>query len=457
MMSFFNMMIYLLSFIAAIAILVTVHEFGHFWVARKFGIKVLRFSIGFGNPLFRWYDKLGTEYVIAAIPLGGYVSMLGERGGPVSPLERHMSYDEKPVGVRMAVLFAGPLFNLLFAVLAFWVVFFSGISVVTPILGKVSNGTPAYIAGLKGGQEIVSVEGKATPTWAALRIAFLNHMGEDKTLVIESKEPHTAKTETHLLDVSQMHMLANKKESDFLEEVGLIPLDPFPAVVGALKPGLPAENAGIKIGDRITGVNGISDLTRSELALYIQAHTGEVLKLQILRDNKTLEIPVQPVLHRLENGKSVGFIGVDFQIPEAFPKEFMHLERYGAWESLVKAYQRTQEYTVLTFIMIKKLIVGAVSPKMLSGPIAIAKYAGQSVSIGFEYFLSFLAIISISLGVFNLLPIPILDGGHLLFCVIELIRGKPVSAAVQTFSIWLGGSFLVGITLIAFYNDILRL
>ena len=204
-------------------------------------------------------------------------------------------------------------------------------------------------------------------------------------------------------------------------------------------------------------MNGILNLTRSEISLYIQAHAGEVLKLQVLRDNKTLEIPVRPVMHRLEDGKMVGFIGVEYQIPEVFPKEFMHLERYGAWTSLVKAYQRTQEYTLLTFQMIKKLVVGAVSPKMLSGPIAIAKYAGQSVQVGFEYFLSFLAVISISLGVFNLLPIPVLDGGHLLFCVIELIRGKPVSLSVQTLCTWVGGAFLVGITLMAFYNDILRL
>lgn len=430
------------------------HEFGHFWVARRFGIKVLRFSIGFGRPLFRWYDKLGTEYVIAAIPLGGYVSMLGERGTLIPEVERHMAYNAKPVSVRMAVLFAGPLFNFLFAVLAFWAVFFSGISVIIPVLGTIQNGTPAQIAGLKSGQEIVSVEGKKTPTWDAVKLAILHHLGEEKILNIGSKTPSAEVIQTHFLDISHLQVTADKQEKDVLEELGLVPLDPFPPVVGALRPGLPAEKAGLKIRDRIIAVNGNAQTSRSEVSHYIQSHGGDVLTLTILRDNNTLNIAVQPILHPLEDGKMVGFIGVEYEIPEALPKNFVHVERYGPWGSLVEAYHRTQEYTLLTFKMIKKMIMGVVSPKHLSGPIAIAKYAGQSASFGFEYFLSFLAAISISLGVFNLLPIPILDGGHLMFCVLEIITGRPVSDQIQAIGLWLGGMFLVGVTLFAFYNDI---
>lgn len=456
MSSFLSILISLSSFIVAIAILITVHEFGHFWVARCFGIKVLRFSIGFGRPLFRWYDKLGTEYVLAAIPLGGYVSMLGERLAPINEVERHMAYNAKPVGVRMAVLFAGPLFNFLFAILAFWAVFFWGISVITPILGTVPGGTPAAIAGFKSGQEIVSVEGKKTPTWDAVRLAVLHHLGEEGTLNFESKTPSVNTLQTHLVDISHPQITPDKQEKDVLEALGLVPLDPFPPVVGGLKPGLPAEKAGMQIGDRIVALNGKAETSRSELSHYIQAHGGDVVKLTVLRGKETLNMAVKPILHRLDDGKTVGFIGVEYELPDALPKGFVHVERYGAFASLVEAYKRTQSYTVLTFQMIKKMVMGVVSPKHLSGPIAIAKYAGQSVNFGLEYFLSFLAAISISLGVFNLLPIPILDGGHIMYCIVEMIIGRPVSDQIQSIGLWIGGLFLVGVTLFAFYNDLAR-
>jgi regulator of sigma E protease len=456
MSAILTVIISVLTFIVSISILIGVHEFGHFWVARRFGIKVLRFSIGFGKPLFSWYDKWGTEYVLSAIPLGGYVSLLGERGTVVTPVERPLAYSEKPVGVRMAVLLAGPLFNLLFAILAFWLVFFSGISVMAPILGDVEKGSPAFVAGLKSGQEIVSVEGQSTPTWDSVKIALLRHLGEEKVLAIASKAPNAATPEKHILDISHLRFLHNKKEVDFLEELGLVPLDPFPAVVGGLRSGLPAEEAGIKVGDRIIGVDGRPMSSRSALSHYIQAKTGVWIKLSVLRDQKTLVIPVRPIAHDLEDGKTVGFIGIEYEMPDELPKEFVRVERYGVWDSLVMAYTRTQDYTLLSLQMIKKMIVGVVSPKHLSGPIAIAQYAGQSVSFGFEYFLSFLAVISISLGVFNLLPIPILDGGHLAYCIIEIIIGRPVSERFQMIGLWIGGVFLIGVTLLAFYNDIVR-
>lgn len=445
-----QLLVSVIAFIVAISILVFVHEFGHFWVARRFGIRVLRFSIGFGRPLFRWYDKLGTEYVLSLLPLGGYVSLFGERGQVVSPSENTMAFSAKPVGVRIAVLLAGPLFNFIFAILAYWLVFLMGIAVYVPILGTISKDSIAGLAGLRRGQEIVALENKPINSWEAFSVQLLAHLGEDNNLTITVKEPN-GELETKNLNLS--HWDDTSIHNDILESLGLREFDPVPPVVGKAIPGFPGEKAGLLPQDRILKVNNIPVESRSDVIDLIQTQALKKVFLEIQRNGQLITAELVPLEKKMPNGKSIGFMGVEFPMLKTFPKELMRIQHYGPLEALGLAVTRTFEYSVLTLEMLKKMIVGKISVRHVSGPLAIAKYAGQSVSIGFQQFLSFLAMISISLGVLNLLPIPILDGGHIIFCVFEIIRGQRLSDTAQNVGMLLGGIVLIGFMLLAFYND----
>lgn len=451
-----QIIISILGFILAIGILVTVHEAGHFWVARLFGIRVLRFSVGFGRPIFHWYDKTGTEYVIASIPLGGYVSLLGEKekGQTLSGSEQYEAFCYKPVWVRMSVLLAGPLFNFLLAFLAYWLMFLIGISAMAPVLGKIPKDSIAELAGLRSRQEIVSIENKPTPSWEKVSMALLDAIGKEHSIDIEVRENKGKPLEKHTLDLTS---LEKQGSGDILKDIGLAPFDPFPPIVGRILPETPAAKTELEAGDRILSVDGHVIHSRSELNDYIQDRIGQNLELQIARQDKTLTMAIQPSSRTLSNGKTVGFMGIEFQRGLKMPPEYIRLEQYGFIESFGQALKRTAEYIVMTFEVLKKMLFGTVSVKQISGPIAIAQYAGYTVSIGFEYFLSFLAVISIGLGVINLLPIPMLDGGQLMYCVWELITGRAVSEQVQRIGLLIGGLFLAAITVLAFYNDILRL
>lgn len=455
-----HILISIIGFLLAIGLLVTVHESGHFWVARLFGIRVLRFSIGFGRPIFHWYDKSGTEYVIAGIPLGGYVSLFGEKGQVITRSEHHEAYSHKPVWVRMAVLVAGPFFNLLFAFLAYWLMFLIGIASLAPILGNVPKGSIADLAGLHAKQEIISIENKNTPSWEAVSIAVLNAMGKEQNLDIQvrevkdSPEAKDKPIENHILDLSSLEK--HNSDGDVLKDLGFTPSDPIPAIVAQTLPGTPAEKAGLQTGDRILSVDNHPVHSRTELIDYVHSKSGEMVKLQVVRQDQNLSIDIQPMTKILDNGKSIGFMGIEFQRGQKIPPEYLRLERYGVVQGFWQALKRTSEYTILTFQVLKKMLVGTLSVKQISGPIAIAEYAGYTVSIGFEYFLSFLAVISIGLGVINLLPIPLLDGGQLMYCFWELITGRPVSDQAQRVGIVIGGGILMAITILAFYNDIVR-
>jgi len=493
-------LISIFGFILAIGLLVTIHESGHFWVARFFGIRVLRFSIGFGRRIFHWYDKSGTEYVIACIPLGGYVALLGEKekGQAISGSDRYEAYCYKPVWVRMAVLVAGPCFNLLFAVLAYWLMFMIGIASMAPILGNAPQGSIAALAGLHAKHEIVSIENKPTPSWEKVSIALMDAIGKDHSVEIQVREGKNKPLEKHILDLTNLEK--QDGSGDILKDIGFVPLDPYPAIVGKILPETPAEKAGLQSGDRIVSIDGHPVHSRADLNEYVQSRIGENLQLQIIRQDKTLNqknisvqdktlsqgntledqdktlsqsnplvqdknleqgstlsITIQPISRVLENGKTVGFMGIEYLRGQKTPEEYVHLERYGVGMAFWEALKRTGQYTVLTFDVLKKMLVGTLSVKQISGPIAIAQYAGFTVSIGIEYFLSFLAVISIGLGVINLLPIPLLDGGQLMYCVWELITGRVVSDQTQKVGIIIGGGILMAITLLAFYNDIVRL
>lgn len=443
-----------LGFLLAIGILITVHEFGHFWVARLFGIRVLRFSIGFGRPFFRWFDKFGTEYVLSMIPLGGYVSLFGERGGDIPISERPMAFSEKPVFVRIAVLVAGPFFNLGFAILAYWLMFMIGIASVAPILGPVPLNSPAYKAGFRQNQEIVAIEGKSTPNFESVSLALISAMGEKQKINVDLREG-AGPIESKQLALGNLE--EKESEQDLLKELGIVPNDPLPPVVGNLKPGYPAELSGIKVGDEIIAIEGQTVHSRSEASQIIQTKMDKRIQLTIKRGKEKQEISLMPVRERLEDGKEVGFIGILYDANISPPKEYLRTMHYGPVKALVEATKRTAHFTLLTLEMLKKMILGTVSLKHLSGPISIAQYAGQTVRHGLEYFLSFLAVVSISLGVLNLLPIPLLDGGHILYCLWELVTGRPVSEQAQIVGLWFGGLIILLITVIAFYNDISNL
>jgi regulator of sigma E protease len=444
----------IVGFVLALGILITVHELGHFSVARFFGIRVLRFSLGFGRPFFRWHDKLGTEYVLSCIPLGGYVALFGEKPAEISGSERLEAFCYKSVWVRMAVLAAGPAFNLILAVVAYWLMFVIGIASLAPILGNVPSGSIADLAGLRQHQEIVEIENKLTPSWEAISVALVGTLGDHKTISIKIREGKDQPLETKTLDLTSLDQKSG--EGDLLKDLGLVPLDPTPATVGRVLPDQPAANAGLKVNDCIVSVNGHPIHSRMELNKYIQPRNGEVLKFELIRNGQAKFVEIQPTLHPLDNGKMVGFIGIEYTQPQKLPAEFLRIERFGPVEALGQAVKRTSHYTILTINMLRKMVMGSISVKHLSGPISIAQYAGQTVTIGIEYFLSFLAVISISLGVINLLPIPLLDGGHLMYCVWELLTGRPVSDHIQAFGIWIGGSLLLVVTALALYNDVMR-
>jgi len=459
----YQVLISILAFLVAISVLVAVHEFGHFWVARRFGIKVLRFSIGFGRPLYRWYDRLGTEYVLSAIPLGGYVSLFGERGtAPIPPTERQWAFSCKPVWVRMLVLAAGPLFNLLLAIFVYWLVFLMGVTQYVPILGAVPKESVAGLAGLQRGEEIVAIDGKSTPSWEAVSTQLVGQMGEDNTLVVTVRRGSEGALENKTLDLG--HLAGGTPDPDWIENLGLVAADPAPAVIGTVLPDLPAFKAGLQAGDRIVSADGVEIVSRSDIIQYIQARPHKKIALEILRNGHKLKIILEPMAKQPEaehkenkEPTEIGFVGVEFPPLKEIPKEYLRTQRFGVGEAFGMAVARSMEYSVLTLQMLKKMIVGKVSVRHISGPLMIAEYAGKSARMGFGKFLDFLGMISISLFVLNLLPIPILDGGHLMYCVYEVVTGRRVSEMAQMTGTWVGGFILVGLMILAIYNDLSHL
>jgi regulator of sigma E protease len=444
-----QLLISLIAFLLAVSVVVAVHEYGHFWMARRYGIKVLRFSIGFGKSLFRWYDKLGTEYVISAIPLGGYVSLLGERGTDILPTEKPMSFSHQPVSIRMQVLAAGPLFNILFSILAYWLVFLMGVTQFVPILGNVPKDSVAALAGLKKGYEIVAIEGKETPSWEKVATELLGNLGEDKTIGISVRKNEKSPVEIKNLDLEHF---SDGVHQDLLEGLGIKIQDPAPSIISTILPNSPAEKAGMFPKDRIIKVAGEETTARSEVINLIKANPGKAIYIEVLRGAKTVKLQLEPEVKE-EEGKKIGFIGIEFAAIKEWPNQVARIQYYGPIEALQTSFKQTWHYLVLTFEMFKKMLLGKVSLKHISGPVAIATYAGQSINIGFQQFLSFLAMISISIGALNILPIPILDGGHILFCCIELIKGRPVSEATYNIGVWVGAFILLSVMALAFYND----
>ncbi len=448
-----NLLIDIAAFIMAIAILVTVHEFGHFWVAKKLGVKVLRFSVGFGRPL--WKRVAGsdqTEYVIAAIPLGGYVKMLDEREGEVAPEDRTRAFNRKPVASRMAIVAAGPVFNFLFAIVAYWLMFIAGVDGIRPYVGEVAVNTPAAYAGFQQEELITHVGEVPTTTWEQVRMELLDR-ALDAELVELSTVDASGQQHQRQLNLTGYEIL--KQEGDFLKVIGIAPWRPVTPMIAETLPGGAAARDGLKARDLIITMDGrkIDDVVG-----YIQARAGRTIAIEVEREGERMIVNVTPDEKELD-GRTVGFINA--QIGGYATKEVMEqlsvVVSYGPVEALPHALAKTWSSIALTLRVLGKLVVGDASLKNISGPITIADVAGDAALLGVSTFLYMLGIISISLGVLNLLPVPILDGGHLLYYFIELLKGSPVSEEVEAIGQRIGIAMLAALMVLAFYNDITRL
>lgn len=459
------------SFIVALGILITVHEFGHFWVARKLGVKVLRFSIGFGKPLLTFRGRpgslqplahgeaqseadLGTEYVVAAIPLGGYVKMLDEREGEVPQRYLDQAFNRKPVAVRSAIVAAGPLFNFAFAILAFWIVGVTGDTGSRPWIGSVAPDSIAAEAGFQAEDEFISIGNVPTPTWESVVYAMLTDStsGQDVTVTVRD----TGGME-RVRVLPGPRLLGLAEDGQLLGRIGLAPKRPqIDPVIGRVVAGEPAQSAGLLEGDRVLAIDGEPVASWSAMVEYIQARPGTVLQLTIERGGETQQRQVV-VGSKTVGERSVGRIGVGPRIPEGLFEPYRVEVRYGPVEAVGVALGKTGDMSLFMLKVLGRMLTGELSVRNLSGPISIAQTAGKTASYGFTQFMKFLALVSISLGVLNLLPVPILDGGHLFYFMLEAIKGSPLSERTQALGQRIGLAILLGLMTLAFYVDLSRL
>jgi len=446
-----NLLIIIPAFIFTIALLVAIHEFGHFWVARKLGVKVLRFSIGFGTPLFRFKGKQdNTEFVLAAIPLGGYVKMLDEREGDVADDELHRAFNRQSVYKRFAIVFAGPFVNFVFAVFAFWLMFVMGVQGVKPIMGHLSVDSIAWQSGLRSGDKIVAVDGDDTPTLSSVYEQLLEAFIERKSVVVQLADQREVTFALNKLDNSiepaQLH-----------KSIGLsLQLPVEKVIISEVTADSPAAIAGIRSGDQIIMINNEPVNHWRELVRAVIDKPGIEVVIELLREGQSFKLPVT-IGSAKKGSQTIGRIGVRPKSVTPLPESMFAMHQYGFFTAFYKGIEKTWDLSVLTLRMLGRIVVGDASIKNISGPITIAEVAGQSVQMGIERFLRFLAIVSLSLGVINLLPIPMLDGGHLLFYLVEMLKGSPVSDAVQEVGLKIGISLLVMLMSIALYNDFTRI
>lgn len=443
-----------MAFIVALGILITVHEFGHFWVARRCGVRVERFSIGFGKALWRRTDRHGTEFVIALIPLGGYVKMLDERVETVPPELRHHAFNNKTISQRAAIIAAGPLANFIFAIFAYWLVFIIGVPSVKPVVGEITANSIAAQAQIQPGMELKAIDGIETPDWDAVRLALVAKIGDASSTLSLASPGSTARTNT-TLDLRGWHFEPDRE--DPIASLGIRPKGPqIDPVLDEVQPESAASNAGLQAGDRIVKVDG--ELLTSWMAFVtlVRDNPGQELALDIERQGSPLSLTLIPDTKSGSSGKAEGFAGV---VPKIIPlaEEYKFLRQYGPFNAVIEATAKTWQLMKLTVSMLGKLITGDIKLNNLSGPVSIAQAAGVSAEYGLVFFLMFLALISVNLGIINLFPLPVLDGGHLLFLAVEKLKGGPVSERVQDFSYRIGSVLLMMLMGLALFNDFSRL
>ncbi|MEH6503640.1 MAG: RIP metalloprotease RseP [Cycloclasticus sp.] len=449
-----TIIIAILSFIVALGILVTIHEFGHFWVARKCGVKVLRFSVGFGKPLFKFNRKDDpTDYVVAGIPLGGYVKMLDENEGPVKEEDRQFAFNNKPLSSRFLIVLAGPVFNLIFAFIAFWLILTIGEEGLKPVIGGMNQSGVAAHAGMEIGDEIIAINDRPVSIW---RVA----VGLMATEMLDKgrAEVSLRKADGRLEKVDFNFKADEQPEpNEIVQLIGITPLTPtIKPIIGNVVSGGAGHQGGLEAGDLILSVNEVSVESWREWVEVTRSSPNKTMNVQLLRQEKLVALAITPKAI-IENELSIGRIGVSAFIDKELAKHFYATYSLGLFPAIAEAATQTISYSLLTVKLIGKMLIGEASVQNLSGPISLAQYAGETASIGLVSFLKFLAFVSVSLGVINLLPIPMLDGGHLFFYLIEAIKGKPLSDRSQGFFMRLGMLVLMAMMLLAVSIDIGRL
>ncbi len=441
------------AFLLALSVLIAVHEFGHFWVARKMGVKVLRFSIGFGKPI--WTYTAGadrTEYIVSALPLGGYVKMLDEREGEVPEEELSRAFNRQTVSKRFAIVAAGPVFNFLLAIAAYWLMFVTGVPGIKPILGEIESGSIAAQAGLMTGHEIITINGESTPTWGAVYDHVLPSALRKEPLKLTAQKNNLQSNYKLRFDLIQDDI----EIEDLYTEIGLQPLRPkILPVIGELVSGSPADKAGLKSGDMITHINTQVITDWQQLVNMVRKAPGEELVFMVERNGEMNRLVIN--LERVETAQGdIGRIGAGVKINPELYKEMRAEHHYSPLDAIGQAVYKTWDMATLTLRILGEMLIGKASLDNISGPISIAQYAKSSVDAGLPQFLGFLAIISISLGVLNLLPIPLLDGGHLMYYCVEVLKGSPVSEQTEVLGQKIGIAIIMLLMSLAFYNDFVR-
>ncbi|MFL2850674.1 MAG: RIP metalloprotease RseP [Pseudohongiellaceae bacterium] len=452
------------ALIVTLGILVTIHEFGHFWVARRCGVKVLRFSIGFGKAAKSWIGKDGVEYVIAPIPLGGYVKMLGQEDTTVSDQtattasQRSESFAYKPLWQRIAIVAAGPVANFLLAIFVFWVINISyGLNGIAPIVSGVTDGSPAAMAGLRDGDEILAVDGQETLIWQQVTLQMLGRLGETGGLMLTVNPAGSDLVRE--IEIPIESWMGGSTEPNPVSDLGIIQIE-IPARIAGVISGGRAEQGGLLSGDKVLSVNGEFIRGWTHWVEVIRNSPELVLDVVVQRGEIETGLEIRPEIIRLEDGAEVGRIGAEVQqgrLSEILPQEMLREFRYGPLAAIRPALQETWDKSIFVLDSVKKMVIGLISVKNVNGPITIAQVAGETATYGLDVYLGFLALLSISLGVLNLLPIPVLDGGHLLYYAIEAVIRRPVPERIQAWGLQLGLLMISGIMVLAIYNDFSRL
>ena len=454
-----NILQNIFSFLCAVCILITVHEFGHFWMAKLLGVKVHRFSIGFGKALLKHRGKDDTDYILAAIPLGGYVKMLDSRDEPTiytaNLIDRHRAFDLQPLSSRLAIICAGPIANILFAFIAYWIILILGIEAPKPIISHVTVNSIAAKAGIQDDTQIIAVDGNPTHDWQSAMIPLISALGEKAPLMMTTQSLHSKHITTHFLDLQSWRLRALTAEP--LASLGIQPYKvPIPPIIGHIKAKDPAFKAGLKSGDHIIRIDEEKIKDWSDLITYIRAHPKQSLNLQILRQTTVMNIEAFSDWKFGSNWKVIGYLGME-PLPIEWPKSAIEKQQYPLFSAWIPAFTATLHLSTFNFIIIWKMITGKISLLQLGGPISIFKIANRAFKEGAIDYLEFLAMISISLGCLNILPIPGLDGGHLLFLSINSMRKHPISLAVESLMTRLGIIFLLVLLCHATINDLMRL
>jgi len=443
------------SFIIALGILVAVHEFGHFWVARRCGVRVEKFSIGFGKSIWSKVGKDGTEYSICVIPLGGYVKMLDGRVDDLTEAQHEFAFDRKPLWKRTAIVAAGPVFNFLFAIFAYWLVFLIGVPAVKPVVGQVTPYSIAAEAGLEPGMELKAVSGVKTADWESVNMGLISHIGDNQLTMTVVPAEGVGIEQTKYFDLTDWNFDPEKESA--MSALGFVPFTPpVTAKLTNVSEDGAGQRAGLQVGDLLTKVDGVEINQWQQVVESIHNSPNKPLDLEVERDGELLSLVITPDSRELSNQRVIGFAGITPEVAE-WPENYRFDLQFGVIESVGKAVEKTGQVIDLTISMLKKLIVGDVGLNNLSGPISIAKGAGTTADYGLVYFLGFLALISVNLGIINLVPLPMLDGGHLLFFAIEAVIRRPVPEKFQEMGYRVGGAIIFSLMAVAIFNDFARL